>query len=516
MLDIIKGVLILYNRPTGQAAGGFAESEAGVLEEVAAVAKACAKLHVPVRSVGVDNLQHIPDALACAGENVVFNLVEGFPENPEQANWIPALCTAMGKACTGNSTAGLLLSLDKWKSKAVLRAADIPCPRAIRVSPNHLIHEADLFPGPYIVKPVGTDASEGIDRDSVIPTAGEALQQRVRHLHQTLGKPVLIEQYIEGRELNVSVLWRHDEAQVLPLAEIDFSAFTPDRPRIVGYEAKWLEDSFEYRHTPRIIPAPLPVLVESRVRELAVASCRALGCLDYCRVDFRLDAELSPYVLEVNANPDISPDAGFAAALAARDIGYHEFIRLCLYNALEHLPRLKSPIAPPPPVSVGDITIRRSQSGDRETVLSALTRTDLFRPNELTIACEVLDEAHATGPQGHYQSWVACQNDEAMGWICCGPTPCTVGTWDIYWIGVAPEHQGRGLGRMLMEHAEHHIETHGGHRVVIETSGRSDYHNTQAFYRELGYTLEAEVIDFYDHGDPKQIWIRSVAPSSSV
>ena len=121
---------------------------------------------------------------------------------------------------------------------------------------------------------------------------------------------------------------------MLPLAEIDFSAFEAGRPRIVGYEAKWLEDSFEYQHTPRIIPAPLPKRVAERIRELAAAACRTLSCFEYCRVDFRLDKANRPYVLEVNANPDISPDAGFAAAIEAAGISYPAFVKLEIDNAV--------------------------------------------------------------------------------------------------------------------------------------------------------------------------------------
>lgn len=515
MLSSISGVLILYNRPGASVQGSFSESEAGVLDEVAAVAHACAKLHLPCRQVGVEALCQIPDVLAVSDENIVFNLVEEFREHPEHATWVPALCAAFGKACTGNGTAGLILSLDKWQSKAVLQGAGVPCPKALCLRPDHVIRDKDLFPGPYMVKPVGTDASEGIDRDSVIANPGQALNLRVAHLHKTFGRPVLVEQYIDGRELNVSVLWRHGEPQVLPLAEIDFSAFEANRPRIVGYEAKWLEDSFEFHHTPRVIPAPLPEQVESRVRALAIAACRALGCQDYCRVDFRLDASLSPYVLEVNANPDISPDAGFAAALQARDIGYHEFIRLALNNALSRLAR-KTAIETLPPASLldrGTATIRWCQSEDRDMVLAFLARTHMFRPNELQIAREVLDDGIKGGPQGHYQSWVACCGSQVTGWVAYGPTPCTLGTWDLYWIGVDPDQQGQGIGKQLMAFAEEQIQSHGGQRVVVETSGRDIYKSTVSFYERIGYSVAANIPDFYDMADPKIVLTKTLTDS---
>ena len=327
-------VLILHNSPQPSTDQAFAESEAGVLAEVEAVSRALDKLRIPHRAVGVRQFEELPGVLSASDETVVFNLVEGFWTNPKQCNLVSNVVRSFGKACTGNDAYGLLLSLDKWQCKALLAAAGIPTPQGLIVPPGRPVPTRGLFAGPYIVKPVETDASEGIDKTSIIPGPGKALRQAVQRIHDQMGQPALIEQFIDGRELNISVISRKGELEVLPLAEIDFSAFEAGRPRIVGYEAKWLEDSFEYHHTPRIIPAPLPKRVAERVRELAAASCRALSCFEYCRVDFRLDKANRPYVLEVNANPDISLDAGFAAAIKAAGMSYQAFVKLEIDNAV--------------------------------------------------------------------------------------------------------------------------------------------------------------------------------------
>jgi D-alanine-D-alanine ligase len=327
-------VLILHNSPQLSAGQAFAESEAGVLAEAQAVSRALDKLRIPHRVVGVREFEELPGVLSASDEPVVFNLVEGFWMDPTRANLVPPVIRSFGKACTGNDTQGLLLSLDKWQSKTLLTAAGIPTPKGLLVPPGQPLPTRGLFEGPYLVKPIQTDASEGIDKTSIVPNAGQALRQIVQRIHDQLAQPALIEQFIDGRELNISVINRKGEMEVLPLAEIDFSAFEAGRPRIVGYEAKWREDSFEYHHTPRIIPAPLPKRVAERVRELAAASCRTLSCLEYCRVDFRLDKANQPYVLEVNANPDIAPDAGFAAAIKAAGISYPAFVKLEIENAL--------------------------------------------------------------------------------------------------------------------------------------------------------------------------------------
>ena len=511
-------VLILFNSPrpshhghARRTAGSqiFAESEAGVLGEVEAVSRALEKLHIPHRQVGVARFDELPAVLSAADEPVVFNLVEGFWADSEQANFVPAVAHSFGKACTGNDTPGLLLSLDKWQSKTLLRAAGPPTPKGLLVQPGQAIPVRDLFEGPYIVKPVRADASEGIDNTSVVRTQGQALREVVRRIHKRFSQPALIDQYIEGRELNVSVIWRSGEPHVLPLAEIDFSAFDATRPRIVGYEAKWLEDTFEYRHTPRIIPAPLPRRLARRIRELAIASCRALSCFDYCRVDFRLDKANRPYVLEVNANPDITPGDGFAAALEAAGISYEAFVKLTVKNAIargrktEGRGRKRSSSVVRP--AFCEIEVRWCRPSDRQTVLTFLAQTGFFRPDEMDIAREVLDDALAHGPKGHYQSFVACVGEDVVGWVCFGPTPCTIGTFDIYWIGVASAWQGRGIGRALMDFAEQAISQRGGRLSVLETSSREKYLPTRRFYEALGYTEASQIPEFYGPQDHKVI-----------
>ena len=137
------------------------------------------------------------------------------------------------------------------------------------------------------------------------------------HAHSArLGRACYAEQYIDGREFNLSVLASPQGPQVLPPAEIDFSGFPPGKPRLVGYRAKWEEGSFEFQHTPRRFDFPAedgPLL--DRLRDLALGSWRVFGLRGYGRVDFRVDEAGHPWVLETNTNPCLSPDAGFYAAL---------------------------------------------------------------------------------------------------------------------------------------------------------------------------------------------------------
>ena len=328
----MESVLVLYNQfDTGD--GSFQESRAGVMDQVRAVTESLDKLGMEYEVLPVDDLRHLVTLLTRRREKLIFNLIEEFTGSIRQACAVPALCEAFGAGCTGNGTEALFLAQDKARAKAILSSAELPCPAGVAVEPGRSLPAACLPEGTYIIKPACSDASEGIQADSVVPIPSAVAQTCVERIHQRFKQTAIVEQFIPSRELNVSVIEFAGRPRVLPLAEIDFSAFSADRLRIVDYQAKWVPDSFGYNHTPRLIPAPLAEPLAEQIRSLAAGAWRALGCTGYARVDFRLDEQDRPYILEVNPNPDISPDAGFAAALAAAQIPYERFVWMMLQNA---------------------------------------------------------------------------------------------------------------------------------------------------------------------------------------
>jgi len=330
------GVLILHNTVSPAADGlgaAFAESQAGVLNEVKAVAEALETLGIGYAVESIARLDDLAELLARRNERIVFNLVEELPGDIRAACYVPAVCRAHGRRVTGNDTAALLLAQNKWQAKAVLSAAGVACPGGITVFPGQAAGDA-LAPGRYLVKPAYCDASEGIDGDSVVDWPGRALAEAVRRVHERFGQPAVVEQFIAERELNVSVLQKGETVEVLAIAEIDFGAFEKGRARIVDYAAKWHVDSFAYNNTPRMIPAPISEATARRVRQQALAAWQAIGCSDYARVDFRMDDAEKTYVIEVNPNPDISPDGGFAAAVEKNEINYESFVAVLYDNAL--------------------------------------------------------------------------------------------------------------------------------------------------------------------------------------
>jgi len=498
-------VLIVHNRPLQNAASDMLESDAGILEEVKAVQQSLDNLGYPNRVVGINSLAELNTCLLQSDEPVVVNLVEYLPENPQDASQVPTVCRAFGKSCTGSDSLALMLGLDKWRCKALLEQAGLHTPHGILIRADQEFHLDDLPAGPFIVKPVAQDASEGIDDSSIVQQPDQALREAMQRIYERFHQQALVEQFIEGRELNISLLQTGDRVAVLPLAEIDFSALTT-RPHIVGYAAKWQADSFEYQHTQRLLPAPLSEDTAAQVRQTALTAWQALGCQDYARVDMRLANTGELYIIEVNPNPDISPDAGFTAALLCSGTTYERFVETIVENAWG---RLTSGLRPKGfrPLRL----VRPAIYKDRAAVLSMLERSGFFRDDEISLALEVFDDSLRLGDNSAYRSYVIEEQGLVLGWISYGVTPGAVATFDIYWLVIEPARKSTGLGTELLAFAEAQIRAVRGRLIVIETSSTELYYPTRQFYIKRGYTESARLPDFYAPGDDKVVYTKVIA-----
>lgn len=255
---------------------------------------------------------------------LVFNLGEGLEGRLfEEARTAWALA-AMGYCFTGASGEALSRSTHKARAKALLAAAGVDTPPWwVFRHPSEVGIQATDLPFPLIVKPVAEDASIGITGDAVVRNARE-LQERVAYVVACQRQAALAEVFVAGREFNVA-LWG-DPPEALPLAEIDFSAFSDPCARIVSFAAKWRADSFEYNHTPALCPAPVDDALAQRIISMAERAWSAIGCRGYARVDMRVGDDNVANVVEVNCNPDLSPDAGFYRAAQAAGYGYQQMV----------------------------------------------------------------------------------------------------------------------------------------------------------------------------------------------
>jgi len=262
----------------------------------------------------------------------IFNLGEGLAGKLLEEARIAWALEIMGYTFTGNSGDAIAKSTNKALTKHLLEQVGLDTPEWwVFSNPDEVIqHKSTLPTFPLIVKPIAEDGSIGLNGSAVVHNIGE-LQDRVEYIIEQYRQAALAERFIVGRELNVAVLGT--PPQVLPIAEIDFSEFSNPFDRIVSFDAKWTEDSFEYNNTPSICPAKLSPALTAHIQKIAIKAWNVLGCSGYARVDMRLDERNVPYIVEVNCNPDISPNAGFNVAAAAAGFNFHKLITHILKHA---------------------------------------------------------------------------------------------------------------------------------------------------------------------------------------
>jgi D-alanine-D-alanine ligase len=266
------------------------------------------------------NLEDMSRLLRKARPDCVFNLVETLLGRGALAAAATALLDAENWVYTGAGTAALALTTNKLSTKRALERAGIP------TAPWVTSREQWGFtPGTYVIKPIAEDASVGLDEDSVVRLRSVAQCQReILQRSRKLSHEMFAERFIEGREFNLSVIGTVDSPRVLPIAEIQFRGFKERRkPTLVGYRAKWDTESFEYQNTTRTFDvAPKDRALYRLLARTAQHAWTLTGCRGYGRVDLRVNSRGRPFVLEINANPCIAPDAGFIAAANQAGLDY--------------------------------------------------------------------------------------------------------------------------------------------------------------------------------------------------
>ena len=327
-------VAVCFNRvPSKLAKGESADriSEEGAETEARAVTKALKQLgfQAALLPVGKDIDKLIEKLRATPGQ-ILFNLCEGFWGDSRKELHVAALFDLLGLAYSGSAPLCLGLTQDKVRTKDILVRHGLPTPKYILVKMGEQIPKTKDLTYPLFVKPRFEDASLGITSDSLVETE-TALKKRIQYIHDTYHQGALVEEYIDGREINAAILG-NGPFEVLPLSEIRFLPGL--RHAIVSYDGKWLEDSPEYIGTEPVCPAQLKAKEAFLIKDVALRAYKLLECRDYARVDIRLRGDV-PYILEVNANPDISPTAGLANAARAAGITYPKLIERIVVMTLK-------------------------------------------------------------------------------------------------------------------------------------------------------------------------------------
>lgn len=313
----MKDLLCMINSITR----GSASDELDVLVQADAIEGAAKELGYAVRRAYFDlNLEHTSEILTNDPPGLVFNLVESVDGKGALIHLCTSLLDSSGIPYTGSGTYALVASTNKLITKQILEDHGLPTPACIRKG-SHRLPAAGKK---YILKPIWEDGSVRITDDSVMKGPDIDLNKMTA---EGLLEDAFLEEYIEGREFNLSLLSGRQGPQVMPVAEMLYVDYPAGKPRILNYASKWDESSFEYHKTIRTfsLPASDKMLVE-KMSQISLECWKIFDMNGYIRVDFRVDEQNRPWVLEVNANPCLSPDAGFVAACMENGINYTEMV----------------------------------------------------------------------------------------------------------------------------------------------------------------------------------------------
>ncbi|HEY0371525.1 MAG TPA: D-alanine--D-alanine ligase [Thermoanaerobaculia bacterium] len=323
-------VTILYNTFEG-----YEEYPGANIEAQSGKKKKKKKTDIEAIGDALRDLGHEPSTLAIDGRpetltnvrrndaELFFNLVESYAGDDTMEMHFAAYLDLIGKRYTGAGPQGSFLAMDKALAKIVVRHHGVYTPYSAVVNKGRVEYAQDIH-FPVIVKPASEDASKGIDATSVVRSVKELLE-KIAYVHEEFDSPVLLEEYIEGREIYAAVLG-NDRPEALPLVELDLSKLPDGMPKIAGYEVKFDVTTEAYRVTKSAPAKDLDEEIVTRIHQTAVTAYRALKLRDYGRIDMRLTEDGKVYVLEANPNPWLDPAAEYAMAAKESGRSYTELI----------------------------------------------------------------------------------------------------------------------------------------------------------------------------------------------
>jgi D-alanine-D-alanine ligase len=323
-------IVILYNTDyDAELTAGAEASVSAVQASAQAIEAALVASGFKTQLMGLHGLEvfELVEKLRRDPPDLVFNLCESMNGDPRNEPTMTGLLDLYKIPFTGNGTLALGSCLHKLRAKDILRG------RGIATPPHRMIHRAaeledpafDALDYPWFLKLAHEDASVGITWENEVHSPA-ALRARARVMLEEFGQSVLAERFIAGREVNVTLIGNAEELEVYPIHEIDFSKMPAGRPKIVSYAAKWEEGHIDYIGTVPVRLGEADAALIERASKVARATWDAMGLADYARVDMRVDADGQPWVIDVNPNCDISPDAGAVRAAAALGLSYPQLI----------------------------------------------------------------------------------------------------------------------------------------------------------------------------------------------
>ncbi len=320
-----KTVLIIYNKLSKTPK----DDEADVIEQVNLVAGALQKLEFEVKYLQIDlNLKSAIAGIRKINPGIIFNLAETLGNKGEFTFLANSVLNFVRIPYTGSPLIPMFQCSNKYLAKKELNAIGVETPKGFTLDECHKL----LPEQKYIVKPIWEEGSLELDEDCVFSGSDAGF---IRKIGQKSRDHYFIEEFIEGREFNISILYSSDGPEVLPLAEMTFHDYPGDKPKMMGYKSKWDDKSFEYSHTRRTFRLGKE---DGPLKTKLIAICKKcwneLGLKGYVRIDFRVTQQSVPLVIDINLNPCLSESGGFMAASKKRGLAFEEVIARVLEDAV--------------------------------------------------------------------------------------------------------------------------------------------------------------------------------------
>jgi D-alanine-D-alanine ligase len=283
----------------------------------------------------LDSTARLHEVITQNPPDVIFNLVENFYNDLHREGAVAGFYELHRMRYTGAPAFSLALCRRKGLTKQVLLQNGLATPNFFiqngrDVAPDHGLKY------PLIIKPCWQDGSAGVESGSVVKDHRE-LAQRLQYVLERYGAPILVEEFIEGKELHISILG-NDPPVALPVIEYDFSELDDDHPPVITYDIKWNPLVQPYHKVHSICPARIDKTTEQYVMDQALKAYAATYCRDYARIDMRLGADGIPYILEVNPNPDLTEGVSFMESAEKAGLSFSETLKRIVHFALERNP----------------------------------------------------------------------------------------------------------------------------------------------------------------------------------
>jgi len=304
-MNKINKVAIVYNEPSPNAG----PDELDILDQVKLVEDTLTELGYNICKITVNlNLNQLKSDLLFHKPDLIFNLVESINNCGEFLYFAGAIYTNMHIPFTGVNTEGLFITTSKTLTKKIMQLNKIPTADWFELNDTNKLNKNKT----YLVKPILEDGSLGFDDDLVFKGSEVNNFDKIKDLNRN---HYFIEEYIEGREFNISIIGGNTGPKILPIPEMNFHNFPDGKPKIMGFKAKWEENSFEYDNTSRsFIDENSETELVKKLKEICIKCWNTFSLKGFVRVDFRVDKNGNPFVLEINANPCITPGSGFYSA----------------------------------------------------------------------------------------------------------------------------------------------------------------------------------------------------------